>query len=96
MFNEGQGVPMLYHEVLLMECLRPPGRAEARNCGTIHMRVGRHVAFLQETMLEISEVRDWNRLGRGFLEGFLAVNAVGCSGGVVIAWNPGEHLDRPF
>ena len=42
---------------------------------------------IQETMLERYETRGWNMVGRGFLEGFLAVNANGRSGGVVIAWN---------
>ena len=45
------------------------------------------MACSQETMLEKSEARDWNLVGRGFLEGFLAVNAIGRSGGVVITWN---------
>ena len=45
------------------------------------------MAGIQETKLENCEERDWSSVGRGFLEGFLVVNANGCSGGVVVAWN---------
>ena len=42
---------------------------------------------IQEIMLESYETRDWNMVGRGFLEGFPAVNINGQSTGVVVAWN---------
>ena len=35
------------------------------------------MTYVQETMLEICEARDWYVVERGFLEGFLMVNAVG-------------------
>ena len=38
-------------------------------------------------MLERCEAWCWNMVGRGFLEGFLAVNATRCSRGMVVAWN---------
>ena len=41
---------------------------------------------IQATMLERCETHDWNMVGHGFLEGFLAVNINGRSGGVVVAW----------
>ena len=42
------------------------------------------VFYLQATMWEGCEVRNWNGIGRGFLDRFLAVNAIGHSGGVVV------------
>ena len=42
---------------------------------------------IQETKLECCETQDWNMVGRGFLEDFLAVNANGRSGRVIVAWN---------
>ena len=36
---------------------------------------------MQETMLESCGTQDWNMVGRGFLDGFLAVNAIGRDGG---------------
>ena len=38
-------------------------------------------------MLESWEAQDWKLVGHGFLEGYLAVKAVGRSGGLVVAWN---------
>ena len=31
----------------------------------------------QDILLERREARDWNKVGQGFLEGFLAINATG-------------------
>ena len=45
------------------------------------------MACIQETMLESCGTRDWNMVGQGFLEGFLAVNVIGRSHRVVTVWN---------
>ena len=42
---------------------------------------------LQETMFEKCEPRDWNLVERGFLEGFLAIDATGRSMAMVVAWS---------
>ena len=42
---------------------------------------------IQETKLECCETHDWNRVGRGFLEDYLAVNANGRSRRVIVTWN---------
>ena len=48
---------------------------------------GATMACIQETKLERCKTQDWNMVGRGFLEGFLEVNANGCLGGVIVTWN---------
>ena len=45
------------------------------------------VVMLQETMLETCDAQVWNVLGCSHLEGYVALEAVGRSGGVVVAWN---------
>ena len=42
---------------------------------------------LHETMWEWCETRDWNGVGRGFLDEYLVITAVGRSGGVIIVWS---------
>ena len=44
------------------------------------------MACIQETKLEPCETQDWNMVGRGLLEDFLAVNANKRSGGVIVTW----------
>lgn len=48
---------------------------------------GASVVCLQETMLATCEDRIWKSVGRGQLDGYVAINAIGRSGGVIIAWN---------
>ena len=43
--------------------------------------------LLQETMLEMCDSQVWNVVGRGHLEGYIALEAVGRSGGVLETWN---------
>ena len=42
---------------------------------------------IEEAKLEHHRTQDWNMVGRGFLEGFLAVNANGQFEGIVVTWN---------
>ena len=51
---------------------------------------GSMVASIQETMLERCDARIWSWVRCGSLEGHLAVNALGCSGGLLMAWS--DHL----
>ena len=45
------------------------------------------VVLLQETMLETCDSQVWNVVGRGHLEGYIALEAVGRSGSLLVAWN---------
>ena len=58
-----------------------------RDRGQVPTGMGRHGGLFTRNNGERCEVRDWNGIGRCFLDGFLAVNAVGRSRGVVVAWN---------
>ena len=50
-----------------------------------HRIVGR---YLWEPRWSVSKKRrGWNGVGRGFQDRFLEVNAIGRSGGMVVAWN---------
>ena len=62
-------------------------RHEKRNSRTVLKRIESHGGLIQETKLKLSETQDWNMVGRGFLEGFLAVHANGQSRAVIVAWN---------
>ena len=53
---------------------------------------GAMVIFLQETMWDRCRARDWNGVGRGFLDRFSTINAVGRSGGMVVACNKAVFL----
>ena len=45
------------------------------------------VVTLQEITLETCDAHAWNVLGRDHVEGYVALEAVDRSGGVVVAWN---------
>ena len=59
-----------------------------RNCESITARDwGIPVVCLHETMLETCAAWKWRAVGCGSLKGYLTVIVVGCSGGLVAAWN---------
>ena len=62
--------------------------------GSYFQEWGAMVVFLQETMMEECGIREWNMVGRGFLEGYAAVDANGRSGGLIVAWSEGLLKDR--
>ena len=77
---------------LVMWCItwNVRGHRDEKRCSILgrYLREwGATMVCLQETMWEWCEVRDCNGVRRGFLDGFLAVNAIGHYGGVVVAWN---------
>ena len=45
---------------------------------------GATVVMLEETMLETCDVQVWNALSRGHLEGYVALEPIGRSGGEVL------------
>ena len=53
---------------------------------------GATVACLQETVLASCDSKDRSQVGRGFLDGFVAVNANGHLGGL---WSPGMRTYTP-